>query len=72
MITFPISSSLCKKSYLQCYRLGFTIFHLSGAATGGVLLEKAFLEILQNSQETSFLIKLQAEAPASDFSRVFF
>ena len=53
MITFPISSSLCKKSYLQCYRLGFTIFHLSGAVAGGVLLEKAFLEIPQNSQENT-------------------
>ena len=37
------------------------------AATGGVLYEKMFLEISQNSQENicarvSFLIKLQAEA----------
>ena len=31
--------------------ISFTIFHLSEAATGGVLLEKAFLEISQNSQE---------------------
>ena len=41
MITYPISSNLCKKVF-------FTIFHLSEAATGGVLLEKVFLEILQN------------------------
>ena len=37
---------------------------------------KVFLEISQNSQENtcdkvSFLIKLQAEATASDLSRVF-
>ena len=52
------------------------IFHLSEVATGEVLLEKLFLEISQNSQEStygkvSFLIKLQAEATASDFFRVF-
>ena len=40
---------------------------LSEAATGGVLQEKVFLEILQNSQKNtcasvSFSIKLQAEA----------
>ena len=32
---------------------GFAIFHLSEAATGGVLLEKVFFEILQNSQENT-------------------
>ena len=32
---------------------GFAIVHLSEAATGGVLLEKVFLEILQNSQENT-------------------
>ena len=74
MITYPISSNLCKKISLQCF--GFTIFHLSEAATGGVLLEKVFLEMSQNSQENtcgkvSFLIELQAEATASDLSRVF-
>ena len=41
-----------------------------------VLLEKALLEILQNSQEStcskvSFLTKLQAEVTASDLSCVF-
>ena len=41
MITYPISSNLCKKVL-------FTIFHLSEAATGGALLEKVFLEIFQN------------------------
>ena len=73
MITYPISSNLCKKCYLQCYRL--CNFHLSEAATGVVLSEKVFLEISQNSREdtcdkVSFLIKLQAEATASDLSRV--
>ena len=76
MITYPyISSNLCKKNCLQCYRL-YNFFHLSEAATGGVLLEKVFLEISQNSQENtcgtvSFLINFQAEATASDLSRVF-
>ena len=55
---------------------GFTIFHLSEAVTGGVLLEKVFLEILQISLENTcgkvpFLIKFQAEASATDLSRVF-
>ena len=41
------------------------------AATEGVLYEKMFLEILQNSQENtcakvSFLIKLQAGATSED------
>ena len=74
MITHPISSNVCKKISLQYY--GFTIFDLSEAATGSVLLQKMFLEILQNSQvntcgKISFLIKFQAEATASDLSRVF-
>ena len=61
MITYPISSNFCKK--LLCNVISFTIFHLSEAAIGGVLLEKVFLETLQNSQENtcakvSFLIKL--------------
>ena len=46
MITYPIFSNLCKK--VLCNVIGFTIFYLSEAANGGVLLEKAFLEILQN------------------------
>ena len=63
MIAYPISSNLCKK--VLCNVIGFTIFHLSEAATGGVLLEKVFLEISQNSQintcgKVPFLIKLQA------------
>ena len=74
MITYPISSNLCKK--IVCYVICSTIFHLSEATTGSVLLEKMFLEISQNLQENncgkvSFLIKLQTEATASDFSRVF-
>ena len=74
MITYPISSNLYKK--FICNVISFTIFHLSEAATGGVLLEKVFLEISQNLQENtcskvSFLIKLHAEATASDLSHVF-
>ena len=46
--------------------MSFWFFHCSEAATGGVLLEKVFLEISQKSQENacarvSFLITLQAE-----------
>ena len=53
------------------------IFHLSEAVTGGILLQKVFLEVSQNSQENtcgkvSFLINLQAEAIASDLSLVYF
>ena len=51
MITYPISSNLCKK--FICNVIGFPIFHFSEAATRGVLLEKVFLEILQNSQENN-------------------
>ena len=51
MITYPVASSLCKK--VICNIIGFIIFHLSEAATGGVLLEKLFLEILQNLQENT-------------------
>ena len=74
MMTYPISINLCKKNF--CNVTGFTIFHHSEAATGGVLLEKVFLEISKNSQENtcgkvSFIIKLQAEATTSDLFRVF-
>ena len=51
MITYPISSNLCKKYSLQCYR--FTIFHFSEGATGGVLLGKVFLGFSQNSKENT-------------------
>ena len=37
-----------------CNVISFTIFHLAEAATGGVLLEKVFLEILQNSQQNAW------------------
>ena len=46
---FPVT---CVKKII-CIVIGFTIFHLSVAATGGVLLEKVFVEILQNSQENT-------------------
>ena len=73
MITYPISSNFCK---FLCIIIGFTIFHLSEAATRSVPLEKMSLEISQNSQgntcaKVSFLMKLQAEATASDLSHVF-
>ena len=61
MMTYPFPVT-CVKKFL-CIVIGFTIFHLSVAATRGVLLEKVFLEISRNSQENtldkaSFLIKL--------------
>ena len=49
MINYPISSNLCKKFLGNV--IDFTIFHLEEAAARGVLLEKVFLEISQNSQE---------------------
>ena len=74
MITYSISSSLCKKSYLQCYR--FYNFPFFTSSHWRRLLEKRLLEISQNSQENtcgrvSFLIKLQTEAAPSDLSWVF-
>ena len=41
MITYPISSNLCKK--VLCNVIGFTIVHFSEAATGVVPLEKGAL-----------------------------
>ena len=46
---FPVTSV---KKFI-CNVIGFTIFHLSEAATGGVLLEKVFSEISQDSQENT-------------------
>ena len=74
MITYTLFPVTWIKKFL-CNIIGFTIFHFSEAATGGVLLEKVLLEISQNSHENScdkvsFLIKLHAEATASDLSRV--
>ena len=40
MITYPIFINLCKKKF--CNVIGFTIFHLSEAATGGVLVLRNF------------------------------
>ena len=51
MITYPISSNLCKKILFNV--IGFTIFRLSEATTGGALLEKVLLEISQNSQDNT-------------------
>ena len=65
----------CVKKLL-CNVVGFTIFHLSGATTVGVLLEKVLLEISRKSQEdttgkVSFLVKLQAEVTAFDLYPIF-
>ena len=61
MIIYPTSSNFCKKIF--CNVIGFTIFHLSEVATGGVLLEKILLELSQKSQgntcgKVSFLNKV--------------
>ena len=44
---------MCKKVSLQCYVIGFTIFHLAETAAGGVLLEKLSLKISKNSQKNT-------------------
>ena len=46
---FPVTSV---KKFI-CNVIGFTIFHLSEAANGVVLLEKVFSEISQDSQENT-------------------
>ena len=53
MITslFPVT---CVKKFLR-NAIGFTIFYLSKAVTEGVLLEKVFWEISQNSQQNQSL-----------------
>ena len=56
LIVTKVSGRNLRRNYVEIY---------DTAATGGVLQEKVFLEILQNSQENicarvSFLIKLQA------------
>ena len=56
MITYPISSNLCKKFLFNV--IGFTIFHFSEVATGGVLLEKyssKFCEIHRKTPEAKSL-----------------
>ena len=47
MIAYPLSITYVKT--FLCSVIGVTIFLLSEATTGGVLLEKVFLEISQNS-----------------------
>ena len=76
MITYPISSNLCKKISLQCYWLydfpSFRSSHWRYSVTKGVL--RNFAEISQENTygKVSFLINLQAEATASDLSLVYF
>ena len=43
----------CVKKII-CIVIAFTIFHLSVAATGGVLLEKVYLETSQNSRKNTY------------------
>ena len=74
MITYPISSNFCKKIYLQCYRIynfsSFRSSHWRCSVRKGVL--KNFAKFTGKiCDRASFLIKLQAEATASDLSRVF-
>ena len=74
MITYPISSNLCKKNYMQCF--GFIILHLSEAATRNVLLLEMFSKFRKiHRQENSCgkvsFLKLQAEATTSDLSCIF-
>ena len=74
MITYPMSSNLCKK--VICNATGFTIFHLSEAATGGVSVRKVILGNFakftgKHLGQSLFLIKLQAEVTASDLFCVF-
>ena len=73
MITYPISSNFCTKMYLQCYRLynfpSFRSNHWMCSVRKGVL--RNFAKFTWNTcGKVSFLIKLQAEATASDLSRV--
>ena len=68
MITYPISSNLCKKNSLKCYRLyNFPFFrssHWRCSVRKGVLGKLTKF----TCGKVSFLIKLQAEATASDLS----
>ena len=50
MIAYPISSNLCKKFHFNV--IGFTVFHLSEVATGGVLLEKYSWKFCKIHRET--------------------
>ena len=74
MITYPISSNLCKKISLQCYRLYISPSFRSNdwrrSDRKGVL--RCWQNSLENTCGKVSSIKLQAEATASDLSRVFF
>ena len=74
MITYPISSNMCKKIYLQCYQLyNFSSFgsrHWRSSVRKGVLRNIAKFTG-KTCGKVSLLIKLQAEATASDLSSVF-
>ena len=76
-LMWPCSKMYIKKVFhMLAYQLllATAILWSAEAATGGVLLKKVFLEILQNSQENtcarvSFLIKLQASSKEHLFYR---
>ena len=74
MNTYPISSNLCKKISLQCYRLynfsSFRSSHWRCSVRKGVLRNFATFTGKQLWQSLLFN-KLQAEATASNLSRVF-
>ena len=54
MITYLFP--LCVKKFL-CNVIGFTIFHLLEAATGGVLLEKVSLEFRRKTPVAKYLFQ---------------
>ena len=73
MITYPISSNFCKNISLQCYRLydfsSFGSSHWRCSVRKSIL--RYFVNFTGKQLKKSLLIKLQAEATASDFSRIF-
>ena len=74
MIAYPISSNFRKKSPLQCFRLysfpSFRSSHWRCSVRRGILGN--FVKFTgKHLGQSLFLIKLQAEATASDRFRVF-
>ena len=74
MMTYPISCNFCKKISLQCYRLynfpSFRSSHWRCSVRKGILGNFAKFTA-KRLEQSLFLIKLQAEATASDLFRVF-
>ena len=74
MITYPISSNLCKK--FLCNVISFRIFHLSEAATKRCSVRKVVLRNFakftgKHLWQSLFFNKVAQRATASDLSRVF-